>query len=169
MAKRPNQSVRMEPRVDFSTPRVGRIARIDEHNQAWVDFPGNPSGRPVLARSTLDAAAPPTAAADALVGAEVLLTFEAGDPTLPIVTGVVRARLQPQPVVPALTLDPGALKDVLVDGRQLVFSAQQQILLRCGKSSVLLRRDGKVVIRGSHLLSRSSGANKIKGATIDLN
>lgn len=169
MAKRPNQTVRIAPRVDFNVPRVGKIVSIDEQGRAWVDFAGNPLGRPVLARSTLDAAAPPTAAADALVGAEVLLSFEAADPNLPIVTGIVRARLQPQPVVPALTLEASALKDVLVDGRQLVFSAQQQILLRCGKSSVLLRRDGKVVIRGTHLLSRSSGANKIKGATIDLN
>lgn len=169
MAKRPSQSVRVLPRVDFHAPRVGRIVSIDEQGQAWVDFADNPSGRPVLARSVLDAAAPPTAASDALVGAEVLLCFEGADPQLPIVTGIVRARLQPQPIVPAVTLEPGTLKDVLVDGRQLVFSAQQQILLRCGKSSVLLRRDGKVVIRGTSLLSRSSGANKIKGASIDLN
>ncbi|HET8932859.1 MAG TPA: DUF6484 domain-containing protein [Polyangiales bacterium] len=169
MAKRPSQNVRVLPRADFHAPRVGRIVKVDEQGQAWVDFAGNPTGRPVSARSVLDAAAPPTAAPDALVGAEVLLTFENADPLLPIVTGIVRARLQPEPSVPAVTLAPGTLKDVLVDGRQLVFSAQQQILLRCGKSSVLLRRDGKVVIRGTHLLSRSSGANKIKGASIDLN
>ena len=62
MAKRPNQSVRVLPRVDFHAPRVGRVVSIDEQGQAWVDFADNPSGRPVLARSALDAAAPPTAA-----------------------------------------------------------------------------------------------------------
>lgn len=169
MAKRPSPSVLVQRAVDFSVPRVGRITSIDEQGQAWVDFQGNPTGEPLRARSILDAAASATAPSDELVGAEVLLTFEHADPVLPIVTGVVRARLRPRASVPAVTLEPGALKDVLIDGRQLVFSAQQQILLRCGKSSVLLRRDGKVVIRGTHLLSRSSGANKIKGATIDLN
>ncbi len=153
----------------FTGQVVGQIVRISAEGVAWVDFPGNPAGVAVEARSTLDAAASPTAAADALVGHAVLLCFENADPQLPIVCGLVRARLQPKPSIPAVTLERGALKDVLVDGRQLVFSAQQQILLRCGKSSVLLRKDGKVVIRGTNVLSRSSGPNKIKGASIDLN
>jgi hypothetical protein len=156
------------PVESFSGHRIGRIVAISEEGQASVDFPGNPSG-PLAARSILDAAAPAIDDRATLVDAAVVLIFENEDPRLPIICGLVRDRLRPKPAVPTLTLDKKALRDVLVDGRQLVFEAQQQILLRCGKSSVLLRRDGKVVVRGTHLLSRSSGPNKIKGGSIDLN
>lgn len=147
---------------------IGRIVRVGDDGVAWVTFPGAPESVVVAARSTLDAPASPTAKPDALVGATVLLVFENADPNLPIICGIVRQRLQPKPAVVALTLD-SPTKDVIVDGRQLVFNAQQQILLRCGKSSILLRRDGKIEIRGRELLSRASGSNKIKGGTIDLN
>lgn len=148
---------------------VGTIAHIDDRGCAWVDFPHNPMGAPVRARSIVDNPASPLATADHNVGQPALLVFENDDPTLPIVCGIVRERLQPASQTPVVKLESSAVRDVLVDGRQLVLQADQQILLRCGKSSVLLRRDGKVVIRGTNLLSRSSGSNKIKGASIDLN
>ena len=47
--------------------------------------------------------------------------------------------------------------------------ADRQIELRCGKASLTLRRDGKVVVRGTHVVSASSGPNKIKGASVALN
>jgi hypothetical protein len=104
-----------------------------------------------------------------LIGAPVLLFFENGDRSLPIVVGMIREALRPEPAVPEFKLEVGKNRDVLVDGRRLVLDAQQEILLRCGKSTILLQRDGKVVIRGAHLVSRSSGPNKIKGGSISLN
>jgi hypothetical protein len=168
MSKSKARAVRIERTADFSGHVIGRIVAVSEEEQATVDFPGNPGG-PVLARSILDAAAAPLAERGALVGTKVVLLFEDGDPALPIICGVVSDRLRPKASVPVVKLEKGAVRDVLVDGRQLVFDAEQQILLRCGKSSVLLRRDGKVVVRGTNLLSRSSGPNKIKGGSIDLN
>ena len=169
MAKGKARAVRIERQAaDFSGHVIGRIVAISDEEQAKVDFPGNPNG-PVTARSTLDAAASPLADRAALVGAKVVLLFEEGDPELPIIVGIVSDRLRPKASVPVVELDKNAVRDVLVDGRQRVLDAQQQILLRCGKSSILLRRDGKVVVRGTHLLSRSSGPNKIKGGSIDLN
>ena len=165
----PKTGRRSEPAPGFSTPRVGEIVRISESGEAWVDFSDNPSGTPIPARSLLATPSSPCDDSNALVGSAVLLVFENEDPALPIICGIVRKRLQPRPTVPVVTLDKSSVRDVLVDGRQLVFSAQQQILLRCGKSSVLLRRDGKIVIRGTNLLSRSSGVNRIKGGSIDLN
>ena len=55
------------------------------------------------------------------------------------------------------------------DGASLVLEAEREIQLCCGKASVTLRADGKVIVRGSDLLSRASGANRIKGATVRLN
>ena len=99
----------------------------------------------------------------------VLLAFDSGEPDRPVIVGLVRDTLQPDAVRPEVSLDLGKNRDVVVDGRRLVFEAKQEILLRCGKSSILLRRDGKVLIRGAHLVSRSSGPNRIKGGSISLN
>jgi hypothetical protein len=168
MPKRARQLTKVRQLNSYAGQRVGRIVRVEHDGVAWVTFPGCPDSVAVAARSTLDAPASHTARPDALVGAAVLLVFENADPNLPIICGILNDRVQPKPAVIAVTLE-GSAKDVVLDGRQIVLSAQQQILLRCGKSSILLRRDGKVEIRGTELLSRASGANKIKGGTIDLN
>lgn len=154
--------------LDYATLRVGRILKVTAEGRALVTFPGSGGGE-VVARSALGE--PPRAgeASDSLVGATVLLAFENGDPSLPIIAGVVREGLRPEAVRPEVHLDMGENRDVLVDGQRLVFEAQQEILVRCGKSSILLRRDGKIVIRGANVVSRSSGPNKIKGSTISLN
>jgi hypothetical protein len=48
-------------------------------------------------------------------------------------------------------------------------SAERQLILRCGDASLTLTRAGKVLISGSYVLSRSSGANRIRGAVVELN
>jgi hypothetical protein len=59
--------------------------------------------------------------------------------------------------------------DAEVDGERLVFTAKKEIVLRCGKASITLTRAGKVLIRGIYLLSRSSGVNRIKGGSVQIN
>jgi len=56
-----------------------------------------------------------------------------------------------------------------VDGGVITFTAEQEICLRCGEASITLTRAGKVLIKGSYLLSRSTGPNRIKGGSIQLN
>ena len=50
-----------------------------------------------------------------------------------------------------------------------MLSADKEIVLKCGKASITLTRAGKILIRGAYLLSRSSGPNRIKGGSIQLN
>ena len=147
--------------------QVGTIVDVDADGRARVEFPG--SAGPVPARSVLDAQPRLGDAPESAVGLPVLLCFENGDRSLPIIVGVIRETLRPEPVVAELKLDLGKSRDVLVDGRRLVLDAHQEIVLRCGKSTIVLQRDGKVLIRGAHLVSRSSGPNKIKGGSISLN
>jgi hypothetical protein len=89
------------------------------------------------------------------VGSEVALTFVGGDPTRPIILDKI-AR-------------PATFSTTTIHHRELVFEADRQITLRCGKSSVTLTRDGKVVICGKDLLSRASSVNRIRGGVIQLN
>ncbi len=93
------------------------------------------------------------------VGQEVVVLCEGGDPTRPIIMGVLK------PAADDTQSDPVAE----VDGERVVLSAEKEIVLRCGKASITLTREGKVLIRGAYLLSRSSGPNRIKGGSIQLN
>lgn len=169
MAKPDLRVHRGAPEPDFACPCVGRIVAVSEDGQATVTFAGCEAGAGVQARSALAEPRRAGEVRDSLVGRQVLLLFEDADPERPIVAGLVRETLQPEAVREEVRVDMGKNRDVLVDGTRLVFEAGQEVLLRCGKSSILLKRDGKVVIRGEHLVSRSSGANKIKGSTIALN
>jgi hypothetical protein len=51
----------------------------------------------------------------------------------------------------------------------MIVSAKEELVLRCGKASITLTKAGKVMIKGSYLLSRSSGVNRIKGGSVQLN
>ena len=47
--------------------------------------------------------------------------------------------------------------------------SDREIVLRCGEASITLTRAGKVLIRGTYILTRSSGANRVKGAAVEIN
>ena len=59
--------------------------------------------------------------------------------------------------------------ELFIDGKRVTFDAKEQIVLRCGKSSITLTRAGKILIRGAYLLNRSSGVNRIKGGSVQIN
>jgi hypothetical protein len=56
-----------------------------------------------------------------------------------------------------------------LDGERVVLSAEREISLKCGEASITLTAAGKILIRGTYVLTRSSGANRIKGATVEIN
>ena len=90
-------------------------------------------------------------------GARVVVAFADGDKTCPIIIGRLQEAPLPSPAVCTL------------DGERLVLRAEREIELRCGDASIVLTRAGKVLIKGNFVLSRSRGANKIKGAYVDIN
>ena len=71
----------------------------------------------------------------------------------PLVLGLI------QPLVP----------EVEADGEKLVLEARREVTLRCGKASIHLTADGRVTIRGTQVLSRSDGPNRVQGASVQLN
>ncbi|GAM09404.1 hypothetical protein OR1_01682 [Geobacter sp. OR-1] len=102
-------------------------------------------------------------------GRELLLVFEKGDPERPIIVG-----LMADPLEGLLSLEIAGEKreesrDLLIDGRQITIEAEDEVILKCGKGSIQIRKDGKIVISGAHVLSKSSGANRIKGGHVDIN
>jgi hypothetical protein len=142
---------------------IGTIVRIAEGGAPEVDFPANPSGAPVAALATAAIAAD-----DA--GREAVLVFINGDPARPLVLGLIR---RPPPNTEAIAEVPAEAAppslDARLDGERITLTAREQIELKCGKASLILTRAGKVLIRGAYLLSRSSGVNRIKGGSVQIN
>jgi hypothetical protein len=86
--------------------------------------------------------------------------FEDGDPRRPIILGFVQSHAsQPTP----------QSTEVSVDGEQVTLTAEKEVVLRCGHASITLTRAGKILIRGKYVLSRSSGVNRIKGGSVQIN
>lgn len=138
-----------------SGPVIGWLVAHDEHGLS-VDFPGSPAG-PVVAQAmqALDLGDVATAIAERT---PVLLTFELGRADRPIVLGLLHAAAQkPGPAV------------AHVDGKRVVLSAEDEIVLQCGRASITLRRNGRVVIRGVEVETRASGVNRIRGGTVAIN
>ena len=130
---------------------VGTLLELDVIGSPRVDYPGNPAGAlPARTLALLDSAK---------VGREVALMFEAGDPLKPIVLGVLQRPGRP---------DPKAIQ-VAMDGETLVLTGKKEIVLRCGKASITLSSAGKVLLKGAYVSSRSSGVNKIKGSSVQIN
>jgi hypothetical protein len=113
-----------------------------------------------------------SAASEALLGRTVVVVLN--QDAAPVILGVVEARVwdtrDPDGSVQVdAKLPPGQRVAVQADKRQLEFEASDEIRLTCGKSSLVMRRDGTVVIRGVTIISRASQSNKIRGGTVSIN
>src|SRR3954449_2602290 len=118
-----------------------------------VDYPGNPHG-PLLARSVVARPASPhgpllarsfvVRPASPPAGQPVLLVFEDERSHRPVLVGLAPST---------------APLEAVVDGQRVVLEGREEIVLRCGKASITLRRNGRVVVRGTYVESRSEGVN----------
>lgn len=87
--------------------------------------------------------------------------------------GVALVEVPPQPEAPggeAPADEPSVERaaDATIPER-LELTAEKEIVLRVGDASITLTRAGKIVLRGTYVLSRSSGVNKIKGGSVQIN
>ena len=135
---------------------LGKVVSCDNSGAVTVDYPDNPTDSPLLAASVVVISADD-------INKDVVLMFEAGSPQRPVIMG----QLQHSPAQ-VENNQPEAV-NVQLDGKRLTFIAEQEINLRCGEASITLTRAGKVIIRGEYLLSRSTGTNRNKGGSVQIN
>jgi Domain of unknown function (DUF6484) len=142
---------------------IGMLVEFNAAGEPLVEFPANPAGNYIPARSAMGVG-------KTEIGREVALLFERGDPYKPIIMGLIQHPEGVQVTAPEHTRSeqPNPF-EADIDGERLVFNAKKEIVLRCGKASITLTRAGKVLIRGAYLLSRSSGVNRIKGGSVQIN
>ncbi len=120
---------------------TGTFIGFSQEGCYLVDHPLNNSGDLVIAttRITLDASC---------IGREVAMIFEGGDLKRPIITGLMHIH-------------------ELLDSREI--SAKEEIIIRCGKAFIQMKKDGTIRINGTSIVSRASGNNDMKGGSINLN
>ncbi|HET7881572.1 MAG TPA: DUF6484 domain-containing protein [Acetobacteraceae bacterium] len=133
---------------------IGQIISVGADGVPEVDFPDNPVGAPVpaLATARYDDLSP---------GRAVALMFLGGDRAHPLAIGVVV-----QPDAPLGRIDESDCKGPR--GR-LTLTAASEIVLQCGRASLVLTRAGKVLVRGAYVSLRSSGVQRITGASVQIN
>jgi len=151
---------------------IGTLIAIDEQGRLLVDFPASSVDEPLVAITTLGLS-------QQHLGRQVALLFANGDLHQPIVMGIIHSPLQAmldsyEQSVQAKTDGVGIESDLNVDnveinGKRMVFEAQEEMVFKCGESSITLTKSGKVLIRGKYLLNRSSGVNRIMGGSVQVN
>lgn len=137
--------------------QVGTLLALrDQGRTPLVSLGDRPGEPPLAARTVVDLHG-------AHVGASVVLVFEQGDLVRPIVMGVLRG----QTAWP-LPEQPGAV-ELDADGERMVVTAHTQLVLRCGQSSLTLRSDGRIELKGETVLSEAQGVHRIRGGSVQLN
>jgi hypothetical protein len=130
---------------------IGIFLGFDDATSPLVVFPGNPEETALPARSLAGLTSD-------MVGSEVALLFQEGDPAKPLIVGRI--------VEPARKT---AAPQVVRDGERIRITGEERIELRCGKSTILMEKDGRITIRGTYVTSQASAVNRIRGGSIDLN
>ncbi|HLL03346.1 MAG TPA: DUF6484 domain-containing protein [Myxococcaceae bacterium] len=135
-----------------------------------VDFEGNRLG-PLPARTTVPLT--PEQHQRAIISRQsVVLMFENGERSKPLILGLVQ-EVSASPLVDAILeeLPTPERVEAIVDGKPRIIEieGEEEIVLRCGEASITLRRNGKILIRGSYVETRASGTNRIKGGSVQIN
>ena len=127
-------------------PQAARLLRIDD---GGVLVAALADGREIACDWLATSAAPPPELAEG----DILLLLPLPGAERPVVLGRVGR-------FPA----PG---EALV--QNLVIAAAETLTLRCGESSVDLRADGKLMVRGDDVLVRAKGTQRIRAGTVAIN
>lgn len=154
---------------------IGSLVAVDSESRPLVDFAENITDSPLLALTTVEVH-------KKHIGRQVALLFANGNPKSPVIMGLIHSPLDlilenhmhdaraengvAAEVILPVSVNAGDLK---VDGKKVVIEAADEIELKCGESSIVLTRAGKIIIRGKYLLSRSSGVNRIMGGSVQVN
>jgi hypothetical protein len=150
--------------------RSGWLVGIDASGRPLVDFEGSLAG-PVAAQlaTALEARALQEAAARRQ---KVVLLFENGDARRPFLMALIQEP-SPTPLLDELLTNPTPAPrrpvEAWVDGQRVTIEGQDEVVIRCGAASITLRRNGKVVIKGTQLETSATGTHRIKGGSVEIN
>jgi len=140
---------------------IGTLSEPSKDGQPMVFYPGIPTGKPLIATSTTDLGSQKS-------GQEVALGFVNGDPAMPVILGFIQKASQLEQTA-VQEAEENRKVNVKIDGERLILSAEHEIVLECGKSSITLTKAGKVILKGAYLSTHATGVNRIKGGSVQIN
>ena len=79
------------------------------------------------------------------------------------------ARESPAGAQPAAPQETDPVIEADIDGRRVRIVARDEIVLECGNASITLRRNGRIIIKGTYVETCSEGTNRIKGGQVRIN
>lgn len=157
-----------EPASPSHTTCIGHLVSILEDDRVGVTVPG-------MAATLAARLAVPLTRTRLLEAIEsrqsAVVIFEGEKSQRAIVIGLIEAVPQEVPEAPPAKATPEAPRVVEadVDGKRVRIVGSDEIVLECGNASITLRRNGRVVIRGTYVETDSAGTNRIKGAAVRIN
>jgi hypothetical protein len=116
-----------------------------------VVFPGNPEETAMPARSLAELSSE-------MIGSEVALLFENGDLRKPLIVGRIVDPVRKQTDA-----------HIVRDGETVKITASERLELRCGKSVIIMEKDGHLTVRGTYVVSHATATNRIRGGSVNLN
>jgi hypothetical protein len=146
-----------------ATTHLGVIVAIRDAEQVAVAIPG--MAGPLTARLAVSLTARRLKEAIASRRSAVILV-QGQRPRRAIVIGLIEA--VPQESESERSPAPRVI-EADVDGKRVRVVGSEEIVFECGKASITLRRNGRVVIRGAYVETDSAGTNRIKGAAVRIN
>ena len=150
------RDARPTERVTMGGAVIGVVVALRrEDGTPFVLYPDRPGSAAVSARSIVPLN-------DRHVGKEVLVVLERGDFERPIVVGLLQDQSSGE------TGTAGRI-ELEADGDRMVIRANDRLVLKCGKSSITLTKEGKIVIEGAYVATSASGVNRIKGGSVQIN
>ena len=150
---------------------VGHLIAGSTPSALLVEIPAHAPDA-LRARTTLTLCAADVERA-VLTAQPVTVVFEGGDPSMPIIIGLLQPAPELSPLQTLLLGGGGESAQVQavarVDGKRVVLEGHDEVMLKCGESSITLRKDGKIVVRGAYVETHARGVNRIKGASVKIN
>jgi hypothetical protein len=142
------ESVSVGSAVRTATVITATLIGFDPDSGFLVLLPGEQETVPALSAVALS---------ERDIGCSVLLTVGLRQDDFPVITG--RRAGGREPSAPRTRSG----------GDRLVLQATREIELRCGDSSIVLTRAGKVLVKGNFVLTHARGINRIRGACVQIN
>ena len=137
---------------------IGTLASISVSGTPEITYPGLPADKALSALAT-------QAVSTTDIGRELALSFVGGNPSKPIILGFLH-HCESNGVAGAKQNES---VNVNVDGESVTLTGKKKIVLKCGKASITLTDAGKIIIKGAYLSSHSTGVNRIRGGSVQIN
>jgi hypothetical protein len=148
------------------------IEGVDTDGQPLISWEGSPSPQPAYAVAWMGQPIDWSACR----GLRAIIAFESSDDSRPVILGLLDAPPPVELVSVPIEVEPAPAEDELVTSEDqaenpevLNIESEKELILQCGKAKIALRADGRVMIMGGYVLSRSTGVNKIKGGSVHIN